>query len=291
MILIDEFGESLTKSGASSSTINSYLADLILFESFCREKGLCETDKISSEDISRYFQYLCSLGRASSTIRRARSSLNSYFIFLMKNNMSENNPVKGIEMSKEKKGQTLPVLTHAEIEKLLSFEYGTSEKGLRNKAMIELLYATGIKISSLIAIKVSDYSPEYKMILAEGRRIPLYSSANDSLLSYLSYSRPFIASQIEDSLFVSLQGTSVSRQGLWKILRKIAEDAGIQKKLTPQLMRRSFAIHLLENGAGPREVGKMLGLSDRASVMNYVKMMQGDSITEDYRRFHPRAKK
>lgn len=292
MLMKTEFEKSLIDKGSSKNTISSYMSDLALFEAFCYEKGIDEDIDVAPEDITAYFDQLKKDGKSSSTIRRVRSSLNAYFIFLMKTGHAENNPLKDIHLDNSKKSAPLPpVLSYDDIDHILSYDFGNDEKGLRDRAIVELLYASGIKISSLVSMDVDAYDPDFKMIYAEDRHIPLYKSAHESLNNYIKKARPYIAQPGEKALFVNLQGTAMSRQGLWKMLKSIASDVGIDKSLSPRLLRRSFAVHMLENGAGPKDLEKMLGLSDKASVSGYIKLMKGNEVTEDYFKFHPRAKK
>lgn len=292
MLQTEAFEKSILEKGASRNTLSSYRSDLSLFAAYCAEQDYEDPAELTGEQLSAYFEYLRSIGKSPATVRRARSSLSTYYTFLQKEGLTDTNPVRETKLEKSQDLQQTPqVLTHAEIDRLLDYDFGSDEKGIRDKAIVELLYASGIKISSLIALRETDYQPQTRTIYAEGRRVPLYPSANQSLLNYIRLSRPYIALPEETALFVNLQGSAMSRQGLWKMLRHAADAVGIDKNLTPRLLRRSFAVHLLENGAGPEDLEKMLGLSDKASVAGYVKLMKGSETIDTYTRFHPRAAK
>lgn len=274
----------------AKSTINAYRGDLRLFTEYCSDEGLSDLQQVDSSFIQAYFSVLEMQGRSGATIRRVRSCLNTYFSFLQKEEVISKNPVKDTKTSSRKNILKPEFLTQDEMNALLDHDFGSDEKGLRDKAMLELLYASGIKISSLIEIKVKDYDHRRRTVFAEGRKIPLYPSADLSLRRYLQMARPYLVQTDEDTLFVNLQGQTLTRQGLWKILRHMAEEAGIQKKLSPRLLRRSFAVHLLENGAEVEDLEKMMGLTDKASALAYLKYLQDDESEEVYIRFHPRAK-
>ena len=291
MFRTDAFNQFLQEKQLAENTHRAYSADLQLFVRFCQQKGLESPREIDVKVLEDYFALLTAEGRSSSTIRRIRSCLNRYFAYLHKEAVLGENPLLSIPIAGTEKPVRAEILTQDEVERLLSFDYGNDEKALRDRAILEILYATGLQISTLIELTIDDYEVTRKCLHVEARRIPLYRTADQSLRQYLLRARPYIALPDEKALFVSLQGQKLSRQGLWKILRQRAEEAGIAKSLTPRLLRRSFAVHLAENGAGAEELGKMLGLKDKNAAVSYLKLAQKGDLEEDFMRFHPRAGK
>ena len=204
----------------------------------------------------------------------------------------ENNPAKAVHNDKVEKKELI-VLTSKEVEKLLSQPDTSDIKGLRDKAMIELLYATGIKVSELIALDVSDFNAQLSFIRCgsgeKERFIPIYPLACKAIQTYLEKSRKlFVSDSEEKSLFVNVTGERMTRQGFWKILKAHVSSAGIKKDITPHTLRHSFAAHLIENGADIHDIQLILGHSDIASTQRYTQFLK-EKINNSYIKFHPRA--
>lgn len=290
MLLQQEFKKHLEEKHMTPNTVYSYMNDMARFEAFCVPRGRNDISEATVDDVSAYYFLLAKDGMSQSSVRRHRSSLNAYFSFLVSVGVLDSNPTRGADMPVLHDEKKLDVLTHKEIDALLSYDYGDDEKGLRDRAIVEVLYATGMKVSSLISIKVDDYNPNLKAISCDGRMMPLYKSANESVKTYLDMARPFFAKTDDDALFVNMSGKSLTRQGLWKILCKVSTDVGIEKQLTPRLVRRSLAVHMLENGAAPEDIEKVLDLSSLGSTGTYVKLLHKKKGGEGYLKFHPFAK-
>ncbi|MBR4073746.1 MAG: tyrosine-type recombinase/integrase, partial [Clostridia bacterium] len=243
--------------------------------------------------INNYLEYLSMTGKSNSTCSRIIASLRCFFKYLISSNIIEKNPLEGIRPEKTK--QKLPdVLEQKEILALLSQPKGTDYKSVRDKAMLELLYATGIKVSELIELKITDFNSQIGIIhLHSGKNeriIPIYMGAVKTLNEYLLNVRPVIVTdETVDNLFTNMNGQAMTRQGLWKLIKQYAESANIKKDITPHTLRHSFATHLLENGAQLKDIKEMLGHSDISSTQIYAQLIK-TKYTKNYIKFHPLAK-
>ena len=278
---------------ASSNTYESYMRDINQFVSYCTSLKILDTAEITNEGIKSYLDYLTSIKKSDSTKSRITASLRCYYRFLKLKGFTADNPVDGIRLKKAQR--KLPgVLELDEILLLLSQPDVNEYKGIRDKAMLELLYATGIKVSELIDLRVSDVNLQIGIIrLQKGgkeRVIPLFPVAVKSISDYINNVRPFILlDKDEDRLFTNMSGTQMSRQGFWKIIKHYADLAGIKKDITPHTFRHSFAAHLLENGAKLTDIKDMLGHSDISSTQIYSQLMKS-KYTNAYAKYHPLAK-
>ena len=291
---IDVFKVYLTQQKkASDNTIESYMRDITQFSSYCASEKITDTADIDSDFINKYEDKLRKIGKSESTVSRITASLRCYYRFLLSEKIVSFNPADKITPKKTER--KLPgILTSNEILKLLSQTDGIDFKSIRDKAMLELLYATGIKVSELIELSVDDVNLQIGIIhLEKGskeRIIPLYPGAVKSISNYLENVRPAIVLEGEtDRLFTNMSGKNLSRQGFWKIIKHYAELAGINKEITPHTLRHSFAAHLLENGAKLSDIKEMLGHSDISSTQIYAKLMKSKYNTA-YAKFHPLAK-
>lgn len=279
---------------SSENTVTSYMRDIRQFDSYVQEYLDLPLSEIQSEHINDYMGYLTNHGKSQSTVSRSLASLKSFYSFLMAEGHIENNPVRNIHLTRTEK--KLPqILTGKEVELLLSQPQCKDMKGFRDKAMLELLYATGIRVSELIGLKIDDVNISVGFIRcgAEGklRIIPLYPAAVKAISDYISNIRPsLIASPTETALFVNLNGEQMSRQGFWKIIKHYQQTANISKDITPHTLRHSFAAHLLENGADLRSIQEMLGHSDISSTQVYAQLVK-QNLKSVYNRYHPRAAK
>jgi len=278
---------------SSNNTVESYIRDISQFSIYCTTCGINDLAKVDTSVLNKYFSHLTNIGKSNSTISRISASFRCFYRYLLSQGIIENNPTdKLITKKAEKK---LPgILTANEIIKLLSQAEGIDYKSIRDKAMLELLYATGIKVTELIELKVSDINLQIGILhLKKGdkeRIIPMYPGAVQSLANYLENVRPAIVLESdEDRLFTNMSGQSLSRQGFWKIIKHYAQLAGINKDITPHTLRHSFAAHLLENGAKLSDIKEMLGHSDISSTQVYARLMKSKYSTA-YAKFHPLAK-
>ena len=282
----------LLKKQLSVNTLSSYMFDLAKFFAYLENKGIEDCTTVTEQDINAFLKHEATDGKSKSTLNRAVSSIRSFYRFLHMSNTVSQNPAKTIEVNK--KETKLPqTLNAADVELLLSQPKGNDIKSLRDLAMLELLYASGIRVSELISLNITDVNLELGTIRctdrAKDRVIPVYKEAVRALLDYLTRARGIIISSLdEQALFVNLNGTRMTRQGFWKIIKAYAKSAGIKKEITPHTLRHSFAMHLLENGADLQSISKMLGHSDVSSTQIYTKMIKND-ILDVYNKFHPRA--
>lgn len=279
--------------GLSSNTLESYRRDLQKFFLFLQEKNINNIEHISRTDLTDFLLKQKEKGLAPTTLTRNLASIRSFYQFLLKEQIITENPSTDLETPKTEK--KLPrVLSFNEIELLLEQPETKNVIGLRDKAMLELLYATGIRVSELVSLNVKEVNFKMGFIKCSGkgnkeRMIPLGSVAIRSIQEYLKNSRPKILKQKEEkALFVNQQGSRLTRQGFWKILKKYALKAGIQTDITPHTLRHSFATHLLENGADLRSVQEMLGHADIATTQIYTHVARR-KIKEIYDQTHPRA--
>lgn len=277
----------------SKNTLESYLRDVGQFSTYCRINGLKNLSQVDTSVIERYFEYLKVLGKSDCTVTRVAASLRCYFTYLTKNEFCNENPV--IKVKKRSVEKKLPeILTGKEVLALLAQPSGSDYKSIRDKAMLELLYATGIKVSELVELKVSDINLQIGILSLMGakneRIIPIYPAAIKTLQSYIFSVRPAIVSDLdEERLFTNMSGQPLSRQGFWKIVKFYADKTKIKKDITPHTLRHSFAAHLLENGAELKDIKDMLGHADISTTQVYAQLMK-NKYTKDYKKFHPLAK-
>ncbi len=276
---------------ASANTVSSYMRDLKQFASYAGERQLGVGD-ITQEHISTYLDYLSSLGKSPATVSRSLASLKGFFNYLVGEAVIDQNPASHVAAAKAEK--KLPqVLTGKEVERLLAQPKCTDMKGYRDKAMLELLYATGIRVTELISLNVTDVNLAGSFIRCEGKKkeriIPLYPAAVDALAVYMQNIRPKMIADIdEQALFVNVSGDRMSRQGFWKIVKSYQEKAHIDKDITPHTLRHSFATHLLENGADIRSIQEMMGHSDISSTQVYAQLVK-QQLKSVYNKSHPKA--
>lgn len=278
----------------SANTIEAYIRDVTQFIDYCTANNIHTITKIDEGFIRKYVDFLAFLGKSESTRTRIIASLRCYFKYLITINIIKTNPTGGIKFKKAEK--KLPgVLDSNEIVLLLSQPDSSDYKGIRDKAMLELLYATGIKVSELIELNLSDVNTQVGILHTHGskneRIIPIYPAATKHLSEYISSVRPAIVQGEEtEVLFTNMNGQPMSRQGFWKIIKYYADRAGIDKDITPHTLRHSFAAHLLENGAQLNDIKEMLGHSDISSTQIYAQLVKSKYV-QSYSKFHPLAKK
>ncbi len=277
---------------SSANTVSSYLRDMHQFCTYLTENNLCELQHCDRDCICRYTEYLAAQGKSSSTITRVLASLNSFFNFAVDEGFVAQSPV--FDIPRQKIERKLPqILTSREVELLLEQPKCVDLKGYRDKAMLETLYATGMRVSEMISLKVTDVSLVGAFVKCESngrfRIIPLYPAAVKALSAYLTDIRPrMVTSPDEEALFVNVNGEHMTRQGFWKIVKHYQQTAQIGKDITPHTLRHSFAAHLLENGADLRSLQEMLGHSDISSTQLYTQVVK-QGLKSIYNKAHPRA--
>ena len=276
---------------ASDNTLSSYLRDIRQF-SFWVESGGMFLSRVSQNDIKNYAAYLKNHGKSEATIIRSVASLKSFYSYLLSIHEVSVNPAKGFTPAKVER--KLPeILTGREVDLFLDQPDVSEIKGCRDKAMLEMLYATGIRVSELIALDLRDVNLTLSFIRCETRGkervVPLYRAAVKALSAYINDVRPqLIGSPDETALFVNLNGERMSRQGFWKIVKYYQEKARIDKDITPHTLRHSFATHLLENGADLKSIQEMLGHADISSTQVYTQLVN-QKLKDVYIKAHPRA--
>jgi integrase/recombinase XerD len=279
--------------GLAQNTLESYGRDLRQFNTFLQNSQLDFIRNSNRDTILSYLNSLQVKGRAVSTISRNLAAIKSFYQYLVREHHIEKDPAVNLESPKlEKK---LPkILTITEVEELLKQPNAFQPTGLRDKAMLELLYATGIRVSELISLNISDVNLDMGYIKCYGkgakeRIVPLGSIAAKCVQEYIGKGRPKLVRTYEEpSLFVNHHGNRLTRQGFWKIIKKYALEASITKEITPHTLRHSFATHLLENGADLRSVQEMLGHADISTTQIYTHVTK-NRLKEVYDKTHPRA--
>jgi integrase/recombinase XerD len=277
---------------ASSNTLSSYLRDLRQFGDWLLSTQEKLLPQAGEDEISAYYRFLRASGKSQSTVQRCSATLRCYYAHLMDKRKLKDNPARHVTMDRQKR--KLPqVLSSSEVELFLEQPDPHDAKGIRDKAMLELLYATGIRVSELIGLDLEDVNLSVGFIRCRSgekeRVIPMYKVAVKALKDYLEDVRPaMVEAADEPALFVNLGGNRMSRQGFWKIVKSYQKKAGIEKEITPHTLRHSFAAHLLVNGANLKDIQEMLGHADLSTTQIYTKVVQ-DHLTEVYQKAHPRA--
>ncbi len=282
----------LEQRSASDNTRFSYLRDLRQLEQYLSEQLHMEIQEADEQALQDYTDSLKKAGKSVSTCARCLSSIKSFYGYLVERGVIEHNPADRLKADKPE--HKLPeILSNKEVELLLQQPRRIDAKGLRDSAMLELMYATGIRVSELISLRLSDVSftsSDLRCFSKNRERfVPIYPYALSILKDYVEFSRPALLRDNDtDVLFVNINGAPMSRQGFWKIVKSYQKKAGIQKDITPHTLRHSFAAHLLENGADIRSIQKMLGHSDVSSTKFYTQLVH-TSMREVYQQTHPRA--
>lgn len=277
---------------ASENTLCSYLRDIKQLGRYLESHTEENLETSTPEELEQYTAWMKSQGKSVPTISRSIASIKNFYKFMVLQEYIDENPALGLVP--EKAVQKLPqILTGKEVEKLLEQPECTDLKGYRDKAMLELLYATGIRVSELIALNVNDVNTSAGIIRCKGndkeRIIPLYPAAIRAIAEYVEFIRPqMISFPDEQSLFVNVGGERMSRQGFWKIIKTYQAKAQIDKPITPHTLRHSFAAHLLENGADLRSIQEMLGHADISSTQVYSQLVK-KQLKDVYNKAHPRA--
>lgn len=277
---------------ASANTSASYLRDIRQFSQWLQDTTGGEILDVTQLNIRQFLVHLESIGKSSATVSRSVASLKNFYAYLLISGFVEKNPVTDIHVNRGEK-KIPQILTGYEIEQLLAQPVCIDAKGYRDKAMLEVMYATGIRVTELIELNLEDVNLEQGIIKCsfsrKVRSIPLYPAALKALRTYMTEIRSsMISDPMEEALFVNVNGSRMSRQGFWKILKHYQSTAHIEKDITPHTLRHSFAAHLLENGADLRSIQEMLGHSDISSTQIYAQLVK-QNLKSVYNKYHPRA--
>ncbi|MDR3729654.1 MAG: site-specific tyrosine recombinase XerD [Oscillospiraceae bacterium] len=290
---IEAYGAYLADTKHSSqNTISSYLRDLHQFHDYVQDTLEVDLRQVTTEEIQAYVSWMLGKGKSPASATRSVASLKSFYGYLVSIGALKINPAKGVTAAKVERKYP-QILTSKEVELFLEQPKCVDAKGYRDHAMLELLYATGIRVSELISLNLSDLNLSASLLRCESRGrervIPLYHTAVKALQDYVKDIRPqIIADTEEQALFVNMNGERMSRQGFWKIIKYYQEKAGIEKDITPHTLRHSFAAHLLENGADLRSIQEMLGHADISSTQIYTHVVK-KQLKDVYNKAHPRA--
>ncbi len=277
---------------ASLNTYSSYVRDVHQFNEYLTQNTAAELLYADRSRICDYVAWMQNQNRAASSISRSVASLKCFYNYLLSERVVAQNPVYDISVTKVEK--KLPqILTNAEVELLLEQPRCVDPKGYRDHAMLELLYATGMRVSELVSLNVEDVFLNSSVIKCSAsgkeRIIPMYPEAVKALAEYLKVARgQLVASPNERALFVNRSGERISRQGFWKVIKGYQKSARIEKDITPHTLRHSFAAHLLENGADIHSIQEMMGHADVSSTQIYTLVVQSQ-LKDVYNRAHPRA--
>ena len=277
---------------ASANTIASYMRDIRQFSQWLNVTEGIDVIDASQLNIGEYLRHQEQEGRSGATISRCLASLKNFYLYLVSSGFLEKSPVIDIHVDRGEK--KLPqILSGREIELLLAQPVCVDAKGYRDKAMLEVMYATGMRVTELISLDIDDVNLELGIIKCEGtkksRAIPLYPMALRALSIYIREVRDsMIADPDESALFVNVGGARMSRQGFWKILKHYQETAHIEKEITPHTLRHSFAVHLLENGADVGSLQELMGHCDISSTQLYTQMVN-QKLKSVYEKCHPKA--
>ncbi len=275
----------------SNNTLQSYKRDITQFETYINEENL-QYLKVTKDDIKKYLINLKNIGKKTSTISRNLASIRSFYQYLVRTKKIKEDPTEGIQSPKVEK-RVPSVLTSQEVELLLEQPKAVDLKGIRDKAMLEFAYATGMRVTEIINLNIDDLNLKEGYVSCKNankqRNIPLGAISINALKDYIKKARPYlIKSEDEKSLFVNINGKRLTRQGFWKIVKYYKEQAHIDKDITPHVLRHSFATHLLQNGADLKAIQVMLGHSDISSTQVYIQF-QDEGLKNIYKKAHPRA--
>lgn len=292
-IMIDYLDYMKFEKKLRSNTLEAYVRDINQFREYLLENEIKEYKKTNKTIVITYLMSLEKNGSASSTISRKLAALRCFYQYLLNNNLIKEDPTSNLKSLKTEK-KVPSILTVDEINKLLSQPKSNSFKGSRDKAMLELLYATGLRVSEIISINVEDVDLDLSLLTVKEndnneRIIPIGSMAMDALTSYINNFISKEDNKDESPLFVNYSGNRLTRQGFWKIIKQYANKANIDKTITPHTLRHSLAVHLIENGADMKTVQELLGHSDISTTQIYSFASNDEELRKVYKKSHPRA--
>lgn len=290
---VDEYFDYLENvKNASENTLESYRRDITQFAEYIDKSNVGEITNISSTVILNYLMSIQKQGKSASTASRALSSIRSLYKYLHQKKYISENPAMDLHSFKAER-KPPDALSDVQIELLLETPECRNIKGYRDRAMLEIMYATGMRASDLIKIRISDVNLKIGYIICSNngkeRVIPIYAYARDCLQEYMDRRSQIANSENSDVLFLNRNGAPLTRQGLWKILKTYQKKLGLSVDITPHTLRHSFAIHLLENGADLKSVQELMGHSDISSTQIYEQVVK-NKLSEVYSKTHPRAK-
>lgn len=277
---------------ASANTLSSYIRDLTQFQSWLITNNAADLRKVKKDTINEYLLHMNHSGKSPATVTRSTASIKSFYNYMVQIGAVKTNPAKAVVAMKVERKYP-EILTNREVELFLEQPKCVDEKGFRDHAMLELLYATGIRVSELIGLNVNDVNLSAGFVRCQSkgkeRIVPLYPAAVKALEDYVKDIRPrIVADEEEQALFVNMNGERMSRQGFWNIIKYYQEKAEIDKDITPHTLRHSFAAHLLENGADIHAIQEMLGHADISSTQVYSHLIK-KQLKDVYNKAHPRA--
>lgn len=275
----------------SNNTLQSYRRDLDQLKQYYEENNI-KYSKATEDDIKNYLNFLEENNKKPSTISRMIASTRAFYQYQVRNKKTIKDPTENIQSPKIEKRKPC-ILTAEEVELLLEQPKDVDLKGVRDKAMLEFAYATGMRVTEIISLNVEDINIEQGTVVCKTgtktRIVPLGKASLNALKEYVEDTRNILVkTESEKSLFVNLNGKRLTRQGFWKIIKYYQEQANITKEITPHTLRHSFATHLLQNGADLKSIQMMLGHSDISSTQVYMQF-QNDGLNEVYKKTHPRA--
>ncbi len=278
----------------SPNSIDAYTRDVHRFLKYLKTIGIKSALQVKAAHIQRLIQLLSEMGLSAQSVARNLSSIRGFYHFLIAENLLDQDPTETID--RPKLARRLPsVLTYDEVQKILSLPDVSNHLGLRDKAMLETLYACGLRISELLTLQIRDIyeKQNFVRIFGKGRKerlVPISDTALKWIKRYSDQARPLLDryQRSQGGLFLSVRGTAMSRMGFWKILKKYVDKAGIRKEIHPHTFRHSFATHLLENGADLRAVQEMLGHADISTTQIYTHVDR-TFLLQEYQSFHPRS--
>ena len=282
----------VTDKKVSQNTLMSYKRDIAQYIEYLKSLGVTSCIDVTPDVYMNYTSYLQQIGKAPTTVSRAIASTRAFYKYLCSKNLCVLNPADNAHAIKTVK--KLPqILTANEIRLLLEQPSEGDLKGLRDKAMLELLYATGIRVTELVSLDMADVNIEVGYIMCKNqskeRIVPIHPRASEALRVYINEVRPLMTDDEPEALFVNTNGSRLTRQGFWKIVKHYQQKAGIDKEITPHTLRHSFAAHLLENGADIKSLQEMLGHADVSSTQVYTGVVK-NRLKEVYKNAHPLAR-
>ena len=277
----------------AANTIEAYQRDVKSFAKFAAERGIQKAEEAGNAEVVAFLMRLKQEGKAKATVNRKLASIRTWFQYLMAEGVIDRNPAVDIKSPKIERKE-IAYLSMEEVDKLMSMP-DNSPKGIRDRAMLELMYATGIRASELISLEIDDVNVRMGFVTCNGenmraRIIPIGRIGRRAMEEYLYGMREDILKQHpeERTLFVNYIGHPITRQGLWKILKDYGEKAELSQSLTPQVLRNSFAVHMLQNGADLKSLQELMGHEDITATQIYLSVTK-NRIKDVYDKTHPRA--
>ena len=278
----------------TGNSLDAYRRDVEIFSEYCSGRGISDLTKVTRTDVVAYLLSLSESGKSASTSNRKLASIRAFYRFCLEKGLIDTNPTLNIKSPKIERKE-IEYLTVSEVETLLSMPGNKTVKAKRDRAILELMYATGIKVNELIAANVEDVNLRIGFFTCPGtigkaRIVPIGRIAREAIECYLEEARDNLVKNKEDerALFVNVYGDRMSRQGLWKILKAYGRKAGLEEKITPHILRNSFAVHMVQNGADLKSLQELLGHEDISATQIYLSVMK-NRIKDVYDNTHPRA--